>query len=165
MSIDTKYINHKKREQARMWFAHRGINPDNTFTNPEDRQFSKLDFPPVPVKYENASPIQCQIDIISFLVYCHVTVLFNDPVTGDEWKYEGGSGGLGVGDISAEGILTYGDLNTLVKATTFEVSFVTVVPGHHSPHSSARLGSMQFILATFWQTQQKILLPGRGLRP
>ena len=129
MSIDTKYIDHKKREHARKWFAHRGINPDNVFTNPEDRQFSKLDFPPFPVKYENASPIQCQIDIISFLVYCHVTVLFNDPVTGDEWKYEGGSGGLGVGDISAEGILTYGDLNTLVKATTFEVSFVTVDGG------------------------------------
>ncbi len=59
-------MNHKKREKARMWFAHRGINPDNTFINPEDRQFSKLDFPPIPVKYENASPIQCQIDIISF---------------------------------------------------------------------------------------------------
>ena len=26
MSIDTRYINHKKREHARMWFAHRGIS-------------------------------------------------------------------------------------------------------------------------------------------
>ena len=33
-----------KRKKARMWFAHRGINPDNTFINPEDRQFTKLDF-------------------------------------------------------------------------------------------------------------------------
>ena len=129
MSIDTKYINHKKREKARKWFAHKGINPDNTFINPEDRQFYKLDFPPIPVKYENATPIQCQIDIISFLVYCHVTVLFNDPVSGDEWKYEGGSGGLGIGDISAEGILTYGSIDVLTKATTFEVSFVTVDGG------------------------------------
>ena len=129
MSIDTRYIDHKKREKARKWFAHRGINPDNTFINPEDRQFYKLDFPPIPVKYKNASPIQCQIDIISFLVYCHVTVLFNDPVSGDEWKYEGGSGGLGIGDISAEGILTYGSIDVLTKATTFEVSFVTVDGG------------------------------------
>ena len=61
-----------KREKARMWFAHKGINPDNTLTNPEDRQFYKLDFPPIPVKYENAPSLQCQIDIISFLFYSHV---------------------------------------------------------------------------------------------
>lgn len=117
-----------KREKAKMWFAHRGINPDNTFTNPEDRQFSKLDFPPIPVKYENAPSLQCQIDIISFLVYSHVTVMFCDP-TGQEWKYEGGAGGLGVGDISGEGILTYGDLDVLTKATTFEVSFISADGG------------------------------------
>ena len=35
--------------------------------------------------------------------------MFCDP-TGQEWKYEGGAGGIGVGDISGEGILTYGDL-------------------------------------------------------
>lgn len=68
MSIDTRYIDHKKREHARLWFAHRGINPDNTFTNPEDRQFSKLDFPPIPVKYENGFSTQCQIDIIT--IFC-----------------------------------------------------------------------------------------------
>ena len=41
----------------------------------------------------------------------------------------GSAGGLGVGDISAEGIITYGSLDVLTKATTFEVSFITVDGG------------------------------------
>ena len=118
----TKKEQKQRRKRALRYFAAYGINPDTKGNTHQDRI---LDMPPKPFwkkDDENTITYQCKVSVESFLFYTHVEVNFTDN-EGNEYKYEGGSGGLGLGTVTGVGAIYFGNQETLLKATTFGVFF------------------------------------------
>jgi|TARA_R100001163_G_C5029532_1_gene170145 hypothetical protein len=110
----------ESRKRAVKYFDAKGINPN---TRPEIERI--LDFSPVQTwstTSNGTTTYPCTIEIEAFLFYLHLTVIFTDN-KGNVHTFEGDSGGIGVGDITGAGVIYFGDLNTLLKATTFGVAF------------------------------------------
>ena len=111
----------QRRARAENWFSANGINP-----NTPDRNGNSglLDLRPSPQYTANVGGVishPCTINVEGFLFYAHVTVTFNDGT--NAYEFEGGSGGVGIGDLTSGGIIYYGNQNTLLTATTFGVAF------------------------------------------
>tara|TARA_Y100001938_G_scaffold143552_1_gene216491 strand:- start:20530 stop:21012 length:483 start_codon:yes stop_codon:yes gene_type:complete len=112
----------KRRKRAEKWFAAHGINPN---TPNSDGNAQVLDMKPAITFTEDmdgTTTYPCEISIEGFLFYAHVTVSFTDSA-GKTYEFEGGSGGIGVGDLSSAGVIYFGNEETLLKATTFGVAF------------------------------------------
>ena len=113
----------ERRKRAQRYFASYGINPNTKGNTHQDRL---LDFAPVPVWNKKSTGVisyQCNISVESFLFYTHIEVEFVDPNTQQTYQFEGGSGGLGLGTCDTVGVIYFGNLETLLKATTFGVFF------------------------------------------
>ena len=111
----------QKRKRAEKWFAAHGINPNTP--DPDGNQ-RVLDVRPAQSFTEDMDGVishPCTITVEGFLFYAHVTVEFNDG--SKSYEFQGGSGGVGVGDLTCEGVIYYGNQDTLLKATTFGVAF------------------------------------------
>ena len=112
-----------KRKKADRWFAANGINPN---TPDSDGNARLLDLAPSGVwcaDSDGVTSYSCTISEQGYLFYSHVSVIFEDG-NGNTYEFEGGAGGVGVGDTEAEGIIYFGDEETLLKATTFGVAFI-----------------------------------------
>ena len=110
----------ESRKRAVKYFDARGINPN---TKPEIDRI--LDFSPIQTwsqSSDGTTTYPCTIEIEAFLFYMHLTVTFTDS-KGKEHVFEGDSGGVGLGDITGVGVIYFGNLKTLLKATTFGVAF------------------------------------------
>tara|TARA_B100001175_G_scaffold44912_1_gene34095 strand:- start:7564 stop:8025 length:462 start_codon:yes stop_codon:yes gene_type:complete len=113
----------KKRQKADRWFAAHGINPN---TPDRTNNSNVLDLVPErqwPKAGEDAISYSCTISVQGYLFYSHVSCIFEDS-EGNTYEYEGGAGGIGIGDIEAEGIIYFGNEETLLKATTFGEAFI-----------------------------------------
>ena len=111
-----------RRKKADRWFAAHGINPN---TPNSDGNANVLDLTPVSPWHKDADGVttySCTISVQGYLFYSHVSVIFEDA-DGNSYEFEGGAGGVGVGDTEAEGLIYFGDEDTLLKATTFGVAF------------------------------------------
>ena len=96
----------QKRERAEKWFAAHGINPN---TPDSDGNQRVLDMRPTQSFTEDMDGVishPCTITVEGFLFYAHVTVEFNDGT--NSYEFQGGSGGVGVGDLTCEGVIYYG---------------------------------------------------------
>lgn len=112
----------ERRARADRWFAANGINPN---TPNGDGLRNILDLAPVPVfdkDSEGVTTYACEVSVESYLFYTHVEVSFSDS-SGNAYRFEGGSGGIGVGSCTAVGAIYFGSQETLLKATTFGVFF------------------------------------------
>lgn len=112
-----------RRKRAEKYFAAYGINPNTKGNTHQDRL---LDYGPVPVWDKSSSGVttyQCSISVESFLFYTHIEVEFTDTTTQETYQFEGGSGGLGLGTCDTVGVIYFGNLQTLLNATTFGVFF------------------------------------------
>lgn len=110
----------KSRKRAMKYFHARGINP-----NRRPQLERMLDFSPKLTWTRddyNVITHPCTIQVEAFLFYMHLTVTFEDA-SGDTYIFEGDSGGVGLGDLTSEGVIYFGNLKTLLKATTFGVAF------------------------------------------
>lgn len=110
----------ESRKRAVKYFDARGINPN---TKPEIDRI--LDFSPIQTwsqSSDGTTTYPCTIEIEAFLFYMHLTVTFTDS-KGKAHVFEGDSGGVGLGDITGVGVIYFGNLKTLLKATTFGVAF------------------------------------------
>ena len=110
----------ESRKRAVKYFDARGINPN---TKPEIDRI--LDFSPIQTwsqSSDGTTTYPCTIEIEAFLFYMHITVTFTDS-KGKSHVFEGDSGGVGLGDITGVGVIYFGNLKTLLKATTFGVAF------------------------------------------
>ena len=119
----TKKERRERRKRAIKYFEAYGINPNTKGNTHQDRL---LDMPPKPFwdeKTENTITFECSISVESFLFYTHVEAEFTDTTTKETYQFEGGSGGLGVGTCDTVGVIYFGNLDTLLKATTFGVFF------------------------------------------
>jgi len=119
-----KKLNKKqRRKKADRWFAAHGINPN---TPDRNNDHTVLDLVPKPQwgkGDENTITYNCTINVAGYLFYSHVTCQFTDA-DGNTYLYEGGAGGIGIGDIEAEGVIYFGSEETLLKATTFGEAFI-----------------------------------------
>ena len=114
--------NKARRRRAEKWFAAHGINPNSPDSN---GNANVLDVRPTLTWKEDMDGVTsypCEINVEGFLFYAHVTVSFTDS-EGNTHEYEGGSGGIGVGDLTCAGVIYFGDEDVLLKATTFGVAF------------------------------------------
>ena len=110
----------ESRKRAVKYFDARGINPN---TKPEITRI--LDFNPIQTwsqSSDGTTTYPCTIEIEAFLFYMHLTVTFTDG-SGKLHVFEGDSGGVGIGDLTAAGVIYFGSLDVLLKATTFGVAF------------------------------------------
>ena len=115
-------MNHK-RKKADKYFAAHGINP-NTPNN--DGISNVLDLTPKVSFHKDSDGVTtypCTISVQGYLFYSHVDVIFTDSA-GNTYEFEGSAGGIGVGDTEAEGLIYFGNEETLLKATTFGVAFI-----------------------------------------
>lgn len=134
----------ERRIRAEKYFAAKGINP-----NVKGELTRKLDVKPTATFKEGdlgVTTCPCTIEVESFLFYTHCTVTFADP-QGNCHKFEGDSGGLGIGEVDAGGVIYYADLETLLKTGDFGVAFVAedggvcqVTWGTHGNASAAGVG-------------------------
>ncbi len=76
------------------------------------------------VESSGVTTLPCTIDIVSAVVYAHVTVVFVDP-SGNTHKFRGDAGGVGIGEIEGAGVIYYSDLDALIKTKSFGVAFAS----------------------------------------
>ena len=113
----------ERRKRADKWFAAHGINPNTKGNTYQERI---LDIPPVPQWHKESDGLinfPCSVSVESYFFYTHVEVNFTDTSTGKAYRFEGGSGGIGLGSCSSFGDIYFGNEETLLKATTFGVFF------------------------------------------
>ena len=109
-----------RRQRANKYFAARGINP-----NSRGELTRMLDINPAMSWSKSTDSVityNCVIEVEAFLFYMHLTITFTDSA-GKTHVFEGDSGGIGLGDMTSDGILYFGNQETLLKATTFGVAF------------------------------------------
>ncbi|MHA2343208.1 MAG: hypothetical protein ACXADW_15155 [Candidatus Hodarchaeales archaeon] len=89
--------------------------------------------------------VPCTIEIESVVFYSYVEIVFE--YNGCTYKYTGNAGGIGVGDLTAEGVIYFGDLNKLIGTKAFGVTFaaedggvVQVTWGTHGNATAAGIG-------------------------
>jgi|TARA_B100000700_G_C15052424_1_gene860979 hypothetical protein len=119
----TKKEAKQRKKRADKWFAAHGINPNTKGNMYQDRI---LDLAPVPQWKDDTDGVinfPCSISVQSYLFYTHIEVNFTDTTTNISYRFEGGSGGIGVGSCTSFGDIYFGNLETLLKATTFGVFF------------------------------------------
>lgn len=134
----------ERRIRAEKYFAAHGINP-----NEKGELTHKLDLTPTPAFKEGdlgVTTLPCVIEVESFLFYTYCEVTFADS-DGHTHKFEGHSGGLGVGEVDAGGVIYFADLETLLKTGDFGVAFLAedggvcqVTWGTHGNASAAGVG-------------------------
>lgn len=134
----------ERRIRAEKYFAAKGINP-----NVKGELTRKLDVKPTAIFKDGdlgVTTMPCTIEVEAFLFYMHLTVTFVDS-KGTCHKFEGDSGGVGVGEVDSAGVIYFADLETLLKTGTFGVAFaaedggvVQVTWGTHGNASAAGVG-------------------------
>ena len=111
-----------KRIRAEKYFAAHGINPNKPNS---DGINNILDMRPSTFWKKGMDSVldyPCSISIEGFLFYAYVEVGFD--IKGQSYTFQGGSGGIGLGDLTCEGVIYFGNgLETLLAATTFGVAF------------------------------------------
>jgi hypothetical protein len=109
------------KDKSKRYFQALGINP-NIKGNLHKDTF--LDEAPIPVK--GLIDGSCTINIECFLFYTYIEVIMNES----GYTFEGYSGGIGFPtELLTEGIIYYNDLDTLLRATTFGLVFISAEGG------------------------------------
>ena len=100
----TKKEAKQRKKRADKWFAAHGINPNTKGNMYQDRI---LDLAPVPQWKDDTDGVinfPCSISVQSYLFYTHIEVNFTDTTTNISYRFEGGSGGIGVGSCTTFGV-------------------------------------------------------------
>ncbi|MGK4569352.1 hypothetical protein [Flavobacterium sp. 3HN19-14] len=109
-----------RKQQALANFASQGIDENNPpAPSAAPLPTSLADSPAINKEAvaEGMTSIPCMISIDSILVYTHLTV------TASIGTFTGSAGGLGVGDMTAAGVLYYSDEAALLATEDFGVFF------------------------------------------